>query len=553
MLFTAAVIARFFQLTVIQHKFYASWAENEHLLSKTLIPVRGQIFVHENKTGAIVPVVTNIKKDLVFAEPPDIVDKQTTAATLARLLELPRAQILEKISDNEKKWVSLKKELSESQSLAIVALKLSGIHLQSESYRFYPEKNFASQVLGFLGFNGDTRTGRYGIEENYDRTLAGSAGFLSLEKDLKGGWITSVNRDVEAAVDGADIVLTLDRAIQFKAEEILKDTVEQHKADGGSLIVLEPKTGKVLAMASFPNFDPNTFNQVEDVGVFRNRAITDTYEPGSVFKPMTMSAAIDTGAVTPDTTFEDTGVVELAGYQIHNANNKVYGVSSMTRVLEQSINTGAVFAEEKTGKEKFLEYVKRFGFGSTTGITLPAESGGDIRNLPNGGDVHYATASFGQGITVTVLQMAQAYATIANGGKMMKPYIVEKIIRKTVPPEEIGTQEVRQVISTQSANTLGAMLVNVVENGHGKRAAVPGYYIAGKTGTAQVAKAGGGYDPSITNGTFAGFGPAENPRFVIVVKITNPKDVRFAESTAAPAFGEMAKFLVNYLQIPPTR
>lgn len=553
-LFTAALVARLFSLQVLDHEYYKELAENQHELYRTLIPVRGQILVLENKDGRVVPVVTNIEKNLAFAEPQKIADKEKAAIGLAKILQMPKAEILAKISDDSRKWIVLKKELPESEALAVANLKLAGIGLEAETFRFYPEKEFASQLLGFYAFSEDTRSGRYGIEEQYQQELTGKPGSLVLEKDIRGAWITGGTRTVQAAVDGADIVLTVDRAIQYQAESILKSAVEKFQAEDGSMVVLDPKTGKILAIASIPTFDPNLFSKAENPGVYRNRAISDAYEPGSVFKPITMAAGIDVGAVTPDMTFVDTGSVSIDKYTIKNALDKVFGVQTMNQVLEQSINTGAIFIQQQTGRERFREIVKKFGFGAKTGITLPSESAGDIRNLERGGEIHYATASFGQGITATVLQMAQSYAVIANSGKMMRPYIVEKIDHKNGQVEIFAPQEKGQIISSKTAHTVGAMLVNVVENGHGKRAGVPGYYIGGKTGTAQIAKSDGpGYDPDRSIGTFAGFGPIDNPKFVIVVKITNPKAARFAESTAAPTFGEMARFLLNYYQIPPAR
>lgn len=553
-LLTAALIVRLFSLQVLSHENFRELAENQHELYRTLTPVRGQILVMENKDGRMVPAVTNIEKNLIYAEPQKITEKEKTAALLAKALALPKAEIFQKLAADSRKWVVLKKAVPESEALAVTGLKLPGIGLEPETFRYYPEKEFASQVLGFYAFSDDERTGRYGIEEQYQKQLAGAPGSLALEKDARGAWITGSTRKVIAAVNGADIVLTIDRAIQYQADAILKSAVERFQAEDGSLVVLDPKTGRILALANVPTFDPNSFNTVEDAGFYRNRAVSDAYEPGSVFKPITMSAGIDSGAVTPDLTFEDTGSVSIDKYTIKNALERVFGVQTMNQVLEKSINTGAIFVQQRTGRDRFREVVKKFGFGVKTDITLPSESPGDVRNLERGGDIHYATASFGQGITVTTLQLAKAYAAIANSGKMMKPYIVEKIDYKTGQVETFAPQEVTQVVSAKAAHTVGAMLVNVVENGHGKRAAVPGYYFGGKTGTAQIARSDGpGYDPDRTIGTFAGFGPIDDPRFVIVVKITNPQGARFAESTAAPTFGEMARFLVNYYQIPPSR
>ncbi|MBI4050842.1 MAG: penicillin-binding protein 2 [Candidatus Doudnabacteria bacterium] len=553
-IFSAAVIMRLFSLQVLSHKDYKELAENQHQLYKTLIPIRGEIFIKENKNGKLVAVVTNIDKDLVYAVPPEIAEKEKVAATLAPILEMKKAEILERISDDSRKWVAIKKELSESVAIKIRDLKLTGVYLQPETYRLYPENDFASQVLGFLAYRENQRVGQYGVEEYFEEKLAGKAGSLLVDKDLRGRWIASGVRQIKEAEDGANVILTIDRAVQFKAQSILESTVKLYQADSGSMVVLSPKTGAVLAMANSPSFDPNNFSKVEDLAVFRNGAISDAYEPGSVFKPITMAAGLDAEAITPDMTYEDAGFVVFDEFTIRNANDRVYGTQTMTQVLEQSINTGAIFAVNQAGDRKFLDTVERFGFGRSTGITLPAEVPGDIKNLRGGGEVHYATASFGQGITVTSLQLAQAFGAIANQGKMMRPRILESVEYADGRLEMLGAEEAGQVISAKAANTLSAMLVSVVEKGHGKRAGVPGYYIAGKTGTAQMARLDGpGYDPERTIGTFAGFGPVEDPAFVIVVKIVNPKTVRFAESTAAPAFGELARYLLNYYQIPPTR
>ncbi len=550
----AAVIVRLFTLQVLGYGFYKSLAENQHQAYRTLLPVRGAIFIQEGKNGKVVPVVTNIEKDLVFAVPPEISDKLQVVTSLSPILEMSKGEILEKISDENRKWVALKKELPESVALKVKSLGLKGIYLQPEPYRHYPEQAFASQVLGFLGFRDTERVGQYGIEEYFQKVLAGRVGSLLLDKDVAGRWITGGLRRLEPAEDGGDLILTLDRAIQFKTEAVLKDTVEKHQADSGTILILSPKTGAILALANFPTFDPNTFGKVEDPSVYRNLAVSEAYEPGSVFKPFTMAAGLDSGAITPEETYEDKGAVALDEFVIKNAQDRVYGVQTMTQVLEQSINTGAIYVQQKIGKEKFREVVKNFGFGSPTGITLPAENPGNLDNLERGGKAYFGTASFGQGITVTPLQLAQAFGAIANQGKLLKPYIVESVRFPDGRIETTKPVEVRQVISPKSADTLAAMLVSVIEKGHGKRAGVGGYYLAGKTGTAQVARsAGPGYDPDRTVGTFAGFGPVDDPAFVMVVKIVNPKTVRFAESTAAPAFGEIAQFLLNYLQIPPTR
>ncbi|KKW28776.1 MAG: hypothetical protein A3K06_02965 [Candidatus Doudnabacteria bacterium RIFCSPHIGHO2_01_52_17] len=555
MIFLAAILTRLFWLQVLAYDEYRDLAENQHQLSEILNPVRGEILMHEGLGVNLVPAVTNIEKNIVFAEPQNIADPQRIASALAPILALPQKEILDKVSDRSRRWIVLKKEVLESESQKVVALNLDGIGLEPQTFRSYPEHTFASQLLGFLGFREDQRVGQYGVEEYFEQELAGKPGKLVLDKDAAGRWITGGFRELEPAQNGADAVLTIDRAIQFKTEEILKTAVEDHQADSGSVVIMSPKTGAVLALANYPSFDPNDFNKVEDPSVFRNSIVSDAYEPGSVFKAITMAAGLDSGAVTPDETYVDTGSVTLDKFTIRNAQDKVYGQQTMTQVLEQSINTGAIHVLQETGYDTFLEYLQKFGFGSATGIHLPSEVSGDISNLTDrGGDVYNATASFGQGITVTSLQLAQALSAIANQGRLVPARIVDRLVYPDGATKEFPPQPGAQVISSKTAATLGAMLVSVVEKGHGKRAAVPGYYIGGKTGTAQIARTDGrGYDPDKTIGTFIGFGPVEDPQFVIVVKIVNPKTVQFAESTAAPTFGQIAQYLVNYLRIPPTR
>ena len=377
---------------------------------------------------------------------------------------------------------------------------------------------------------------------------------MGREKDVAGRWITLATRSLTPAQDGDDIYLTLDAAIQYKAQEVLKKTVAKHGAESGSVIVLNPKTGAVLALANYPDFDLNEYNKISDPGIYSNKSLSADYEPGSVFKPITMAAALNEGKVNPETTYEDTGSVTVDDRTIKNSDLKANGVQTMTQVLEKSLNTGMVFVESKLGHEAFRKYIKKFRFGSPLGIELPSEAKGDTDNLNRRGDIWYATGSFGQGITVTPLQLITAYTAIANEGKLMKPYVVDRIVHPDKTEEKTFPDELETVLDPKTAAKVSAMLVNVVESGHGQKAAVNGYYIAGKTGTAQVPyKDRSGYDPTKNIGSFVGFGPVDNPAFLMLVRIDHPKDVRFAESTAAPAFGEIASFILNYLQIPPSR
>jgi cell division protein FtsI/penicillin-binding protein 2 len=444
--------------------------------------------------------------------------------------------------------------VNEEEVKKIKDLKAKGVGISETEGRFYPEGSTGAQMLGFVGEDEKGVRGRYGIEESFDELLRGVKGEEDIEQDRQGKQIVIGKKTVNLPEQGATIILTIDRGIEFYACKALKEAVKSHGADEGSVIVLEPATGKILAMCSEPDFDPNSYQKARDLSIFNNQTIFAAWEPGSIFKTITMAAAIDAEKITPNTWYEDKGFIKIPPFTIKNADDKTYGKQDMFGVLENSINTGAVFAAQKLGPELFLRYVENFGFGDKTGIELPGEAGGNISSLLKSGEIYSATASFGHGLTVTPLQMALAYGAVANNGFLMKPYIVEAV---KMPDGEIihsSPQAIRRVIEEKTSLSLKAMLAAVVKEGHGRRAAVSGYTIGGKTGTAQVAKKNAkGYEENATIGSFAGFGPVENPKFVIVARLDNPKGVIWAESSAAPLFGKIAKFLLDYLQIPKER
>ncbi|MFH1255062.1 MAG: penicillin-binding protein 2 [bacterium] len=433
--------------------------------------------------------------------------------------------------------------------------KISGIGFSESQFRFYPEANIGSNILGFVGYVGDKQQGRYGLEGFFDQELAGLPGSIKIERDARGYPIIINDREYNNADDGSDLILTINRSIQLTACQKLNEAVSRHGADGGSVIILDPASGAVLAMCSNPDYDGNNYRDVKDIKDFTNQAVFSQYEPGSIFKVITMAMALDQGKATPQTTYEDTGQVVIAKYKIENSDHKANGIQTMTQILEKSLNTGAIFAMRSIGPDLFSEYVKKFGFGEKTGIELEGENKGDIKNLTKKpvGELYAATASFGQGIAVTPIQMVSAFLALANNGVMMKPYIVKEIIRPDGSKIETKPETIGRVISEKAAAILGGMMVNVVENGHGKKAGVKGYYVAGKTGTAQVPAKDGGYQAGAHIGSFAGFAPADNPKFVMLVRIDQPRDVEWAESSAAPLFGELAEYMLNYWQVAKVR
>lgn len=548
----ALIMARLYVLQVKAHEKYLRIAENQHKILEELMPERGEIYLADEKEPY--PLAVNRRLQMAYAVPKEIGDKEKTINETSSALGIEKSVLEEKFSNPGDMFEILKHKLSEEEAAKINEIKLPGIYLAPEDFRFYPGGELASQLVGFVGSDGNEFKGQYGLEAYWEKELKGEAGSLNQERDTRGRWISIADRNLKPAKNGDDLILTISHTIQYEVEKILRETVEQHQADNGTFIAMEVKTGRILAMANFPSFNPNDYGKTEDISLFSNPAVSTPYECGSVFKTITAASAIDDGKIEPDTEYVDTGSVKEAGYTIKNSQEKVYGKQTMTQVLENSVNTGAIFIEKQLGNKKFADYVRAFGFGEKTGIELPNEAPGNIRNLEElRKDIQFFTASFGQGIAVTPLQLISAYAAVANGGKMMKPQIVEKIIHSDGNIEEIAPKEIRQVVSEESAKKTGQMLLSVVKSGHGKRAAVPGYLVGGKTGTAQIAKVGEkGYEEGLTVGTFAGFAPIDDPQFAVLVEIYDPKDVEWAESTAAPAFSKVMKFLLEYYGVNPT-
>jgi len=546
------LIVRLYFIQVVSHDKWVAIAENQHNAFQELSADRGEIYIHDGEDRY--PLAVNREYQMVYASPKDVVEKDRAALELARILGLDAGVIKNKLDRPNDPFEIIKKRLNDEEIARINELGLKGIAFLPEKYRYYPAGELASQVIGFASLRENGRVGGYGIESSKDGILRGETGTVSQEKDAAGRWLPLSDRLIVSPKNGESLLLTIDRVIQYETEKILKDSVERYEADSASAIVMDPKTGNILSMASFPQFDPNNYSEEEDYSVFLNPVVSMTYEPGSVMKPIVMAMGIEEGKVSPTTEFVDTGSESVAGYVIHNSENKVYGRSTMMKVLDQSINTGVIYVEKLIGNQTFGDYFTRFGFGKKTNIGLPAELAGSIRNLENTrSNISFFTASFGQGVTTTPLQMLDAYVVFANGGKLIRPNIIDRIIHSDGREEKIQPEIVRQVLSEETSHTIGMMLRSVVVNGHGKRADVPGYQVVGKTGTAQVAKSDAkGYEDGLSIGSFVGYAPLDDPRFVVLVKLDNPKKVEWAESSAAPTFSQIMKFLLEYAKIKPT-
>jgi len=545
-LFGAAIISRLFYLQILNYKFYKALAQGQQNLLIEVQEKRGEIFLKNGEN--LLPLATNKASQFCYLEPKEVEDQEMTAEKLAEILALEKEEILEKIKE-ENLFVKIKSKLSEEEVEGLKKLNLKGVYLGQENLRYYPQESFLSQVIGFVGGEGN---GQYGIEGFYDSFLRMNSQFLEGKRGLGGSLIFLNSKDLLENQGEKNLILTIDYNIQFKVEKLLAEEKEKLEFERGQIIVIDPKTGKILAMANFPNFDPNTYFEVEekDWQIFQNPTIQELFEPGSVFKPIVMAAGLNEEKITPQTTYQDPGIIKIGGSTIFNYGKKKYpGDITMTEVLEKSINTGAVFAESQVGHDTFLKYIEKFGFFERTGIDLQEEVFSQNEELKKGYEINFATASFGQGIAITPIQLVRAFSAIANGGKLVRPYIVEN------SPNKIDEGE-NFVISRKTASQLTTMLVSVVdvENGFAKRAKVPGYYIAGKTGTAQIPWSALGVEKKgyseKTIQTFVGFAPAFDPKFLILIKLDNPK-TKTAEYSAVPMFGELAKYIITLWQIPP--
>ncbi|MDP3963688.1 MAG: penicillin-binding protein 2 [bacterium] len=561
------VVARLFFIQIREYEFYRKLAQDQHSISQELAPDRGDIFLQDRSKGGaaaslrdLSPVAVTKKGFFAYAVPRNVPREriEEISGFIAQALGMDAAVVAQRLNKRADPYEPLKARLSDAEAAQLTAKSFPGIELGDESWRYYSDGHLVEPLLGFVGIasDGTVPRGLYGIERQYDNAegLAGEAGFRGGERDALGAWIPFRIEEDKPSKDGSDLVLTIDGNIQFTARTILRRTLAQWSSDAGTVIVMEPATGKVLAMVSEPSYDPNRYGDVEDISVFLNSTIEKTFEPGSVFKPVTMAAALNEALVTPQTTYTDDGLVRIGGYTIRNFDDKAYGVRTMAEVIELSLNTGVVYVERLLGRERFTSYVEAFGFGAVTGVDLPGELKGSTANLRQKAEINFATASFGQGISVTALQMTNAIAAIANDGVLMRPYVVEKIIRADGSAETIEPSIVRRVITPEASRQMTQMLVSAVRGKFEKRAGVDGYFVAGKTGTAQIPDPnGGGYLP-VDEGvihTFVGYAPAYAPRFVAFIKMDKPIGVRFAANSLTPAFHDLAVYLLNYFNVPP--
>jgi cell division protein FtsI/penicillin-binding protein 2 len=510
---------------------------------KKITPARGDIF-DRNKE----PLAMNITNYKLFVEPKKVSEPEKVIMNLDNILHLGTAT-LEALIKSDKDWMRIQDGLSKDLKDKIMGLKMSGIGFEDSPSRYYPEGSIASHLIGFVGksFNGED-VGNGGIENYYQKDLAGMPGIYKTERDTTGNAIFSgvqVKIDPE---DGRNLVLTIDKTVQMVAKDRLKKGLEKYQADSGCILIANPSNMEILAMTCLPDYDPMNYGEFND-SFFNNPAITSAYEPGSIFKPLVMAAALQEKALKVSDVMDEDGPVTIGEYTIRNWNNQYDGKISMSKILEKSSNIGMTYVGSKLGKEKLLSYLDKYGFGKPTNIDLTGEGSGLLKSDDAWYPIDLATASFGQGILVTPIQMITAFSSLVNGGELLEPHVVKQFedSGKTI---EVKKKKIAQVIDKNTSDSIKKMMENVVENGEVKWAKPKGYRIGGKTGTAQIVMSGK-YDAAKTYASFIGFAPVNDPKFVVLVSLQAPKTSTWGSETAAPLFFEVAKELLFYYNISP--
>ena len=539
------VIARLFYWQVVMAESLKAIGAAQYGRIIEVVPERGEI-----KTSDGFPIAANKISYTVFANPKLVRDKKETSFVLAKLLGENVASISSELS-LDRFWVPLGQNATSGKKDEIEKLNLQGIGFEKNYTRFYPEASMAAALLGIVGKDKDGKNlGYFGLEGFYNRLLRGKEGNATLVQDATGRPILAQTSDVKE-LRGDNLILSINRSIQFIAEEKLRQAVEKYGASGGTVGIINPTTGEVLAMASYPSFDPSTFAE-EDPRLFVNPFISSLYEPGSTFKPLIMSSGLEDKVVEPLTRCDACGgPVSVGGYSLHTWNDQYFANITMNDVIVHSDNTGMVFVSKKLGLDRMIYYLSSFGIGRQTGIDLQGEVSGTLKDKNQWYAVDVATTAFGQGISITPIQLLQAFQAIANKGAIMQPHIVSAIENKDGKKADISPKLIGKPISEKTAKIMTEMLVNAVNNGEAKWARLKGYRIAGKTGTASIPVAGH-YDPTKTIASFIGFAPADDPKFLMLVIIDRPTTSIYGAETAAPVFFDISRDLLTYYGISPT-
>jgi cell division protein FtsI (penicillin-binding protein 3) len=537
---------RAFSLQVLQEREWIERADRQHQKTIPLIPQRGTIFDRNGEALAL-----SMEIDSIFAEPRKLADREQVARQLAPILDLPLATVRAKLT-GERGFVWLKRQVPPEQAKRVRNLRLEAVGTIKEHKRFYPNSTVGAQLIGFTGLDPN---GLEGLEAAYDKTLLGRGGYLVMERDALGRGIGAGIPEVQGATRGHDLHLTIDENLQYIADRELAAAIQEYNARAGVVIVLEPDSGRILALANQPEFNPNAVSRYKRDN-WRNRAISDSFEPGSTMKVFVMASALNEGVVTPSQLIHcENGSYRVGGRTIHD--HHPHGILSAEDVLKVSSNIGSAKIGKMLERKRLHSYLRNFGFGQRSGIDLKGEEVGILRDPSRWFEIDIATISFGQGVSVTPLQLAAATAVIANGGYLMEPYLVEKVTDSAGQViEERQPKVVRQVIKSEVAARVARMMETVTADDHGTgtKGRVPGFRVAGKTGTAQkVDPVTGGYSADKRVASFVGFVPAEAPRLVVLAMIDEPRGQVYGGLVAAPVFARVATQALHYLKVKPNQ
>jgi len=552
LLIAIILIGKLGYVQIAQGEVYRDKAERQYTLPTGGSFDRGTIFFSE-KSGRAISAATVVPDYTLAVDPTKVVNAAALADKLAAFVSFDRADFIARATRPADQYEEVAKHLSEKEVEGIKALKEKAVILKKDKKRFYPGGQTAAQVLGFVGSNGDMVSGRYGLERYYDETLARSRGNTSssffADLFLKAGKAIISDREREG-----DLVTTIEPTVQGMLERVLTDDIlKKYNAAGAMGIIMNPKTGEIYAMGAAPSFDPNNFSKEKNQGVFVNPLVEGVYEMGSIIKPLTLAAGLDAGVVTAATTYKDTGFRIVNTKRISNFDGKARGVVPMQEILNQSLNMGVMFVMERLGKDRFRDYFKAYGLGEETGIDLPNEGVGQIGNLDSPRDIEYATASFGQGISMTPIETIRALAVLANGGILVSPHVVKRteyglgVAHDFVPGGE------RRVLKKETSTEISRMLTKVVDEALlGGAVKQEHYSIAAKTGTAQLVE-DGVYSKSDYIHTFIGYFPSYDPKFIVFLAVKDPRGEQYASHTLSMPFMQITKFLLNYHEVPPDR
>ncbi len=539
------IVCKLFYWQIISGESLRMQAEKQYYLEFSLPATRGSILTSDGS-----PLVINSPAFLAYAQPKLIKNPVDFVTQISKYLPIDSKNTLENITTEGRVWVPIAHKVDTAIAQSLRALHLDGLDFEQESKRYYPESSMAAHLLGFVGSdqNGNDK-GYFGLEGYYDRELRGIDGFLQREKDVHGAPIVIGEEKRIEAENGRTFILWIDRVIQRSVEKRLLEGVSKYGALAGSVVVMDPKTGGILAMASVPSYDPSQFSDF-DKQVYVNPVVGSSYEPGSTFKVLVMAAALNSGVIEATTEMDENGPTQVGGYSIRTWDNTYRGRQSMSEIIQHSSNVGMVFVQQKMGREPFLRFLHDFGFGKPSGIDLEEDQSADLRPDSEWKDIDLATASFGQGIAVTPIQMVRAVSAIANGGWLLQPKLLKKTVDSKGKEVEIPPSKGKRLLSKKTTDLTTEMMINAVDNGEAKWAKPKGYRIAGKTGTAQIAVSGH-YDEKKTIASFVGFAPADDPQFVMLVTLREPTSSQWGSETAAPLFFSIAKDIFLYKGIAP--